>query len=302
MNWLKNKKTVAVHAGNFHPDDVFCIAALNILYKGKIKVLRTREEKVYTKADLAVDIGFESDPARDRFDHHQAGGAGSRANKIPYSSFGLLWQKYGAEICGAPAVADYLDRRLVQVIDADDNGCNIYQPLIAGVSPLTLTDLIYALKPTWAESDLDIDKFFFRAVALAREILLREIKVATDKLAINRIIMDYYKKSSDKRLIVIDTPKVSRYEIWDALQAVPEPLFIVYGSHNDWSAVAMRLGVDDVGSRKYFPLAWAGLRDEALVKITGVAEAQFCHNGRFLVGTKTKESAIKLAELALQTL
>jgi len=36
-----------------------------------------------------------------------------------------------------------------------------------------------------------------------------------------------------------------------------------------------------------------------LQKITGVSDAFFCHKGLFLAVTGSKESAIKLAELAL---
>jgi uncharacterized UPF0160 family protein len=44
MNWLKSKKIVAVHNGNFHPDDVFSVALLSIIYNGGVKVVRTRDE------------------------------------------------------------------------------------------------------------------------------------------------------------------------------------------------------------------------------------------------------------------
>ncbi len=42
-----------------------------------------------------------------------------------------------------------------------------------------------------------------------------------------------------------------------------------------------------------------GLRDEELQKITGVEDAVFCHKGLFLAVSKSKEGAVKLAELAL---
>ena len=52
-------------------------------------------------------------------------------------------------------------------------------------------------------------------------------------------------------------------------------------------------------SRKLFPESWAGLKDEALKNETGVETATFCHNGRFICCAKTKEDAIKLAEIAV---
>lgn len=301
MNWLKSKKTVAVHSGNFHPDDVFSVAFLSVLYHGRIKIIRTREKEVYSKADFVIDVGGEYDPARNRFDHHQIGGAGIRDNKIAYSSFGPLWLKYGEQACGSKEVAHILEKKLVEVIDADDSGFNLCQMTVPGLSPFFLTDVIYSMRPTWKENNLDINKLFLRAVDFARNVITREIKVAQDGVEIARIIQGYYQSSFDKRLIVIDTPKVSRYDVWDALQKFPEPLFVVYGGGDDWSVVAMRKDKNDFSSRKYFPANWSGLRDGELAKVTGVSDAVFCLSGLFLLGTKSKESAIKLAELALKT-
>jgi len=300
MIWQKNKKTVAVHAGNFHPDDVFAVASLSILHKGNIKIIRTRENKVYSKADYVVDVGLEYEPNKNRFDHHQTGGAGARPNKISYSSFGLLWKKYGEEICGSREVADILDTKLVMIVDADDDGFSLCRPILDKVYPLTMTDMIYAMRPTWKETEIKTDVVFFRVVDFAKGIIERQIKLTKDRLEINKIIQSYYEKSQDKRLIIIDSPKVSRYEVWEALQDYPEPLFIVYGSNDDWSVVAMKKEINSFVNRKDFPQDWRGLRDEDFVRVTGVPNAVFCLNDLFLVGTKSKEAAIKLAELALQ--
>ena len=52
-------------------------------------------------------------------------------------------------------------------------------------------------------------------------------------------------------------------------------------------------------NRKDLPAAWAGLRDVDLQAVTGVDDAIFCHNGRFLIVAKTLEGARALAKLAL---
>ena len=124
------------------------MALLSVLYNKKIKVIRTREKKILAKADFVLDVGGEYNPDKDRFDHHQQGGAGKRDNKISYSTFGLLWKKYGEEVCGSKEIADVLDKKLVQVIDADDNGFNLYQTTVEGVYPFLLTDVIYSMRPT----------------------------------------------------------------------------------------------------------------------------------------------------------
>jgi len=300
MNWLKNKKTVAVHSGSFHPDDVFSVALLSILYQGRIKVVRTRNEKEYSTADFILDVGSEYNPEKDRFDHHQVGGAGLRNNKIPYSTFGLLWKKYGEQVCSSREIADVLEKKLVQSIDAEDNALNLCQPVIDGVTPFMLTDVLYSMMPTWKEDKSTIDKIFIQAVDFSKKIILREIKVARDRVEITAIIQNFYKNTSDKRLVIIDSPKVSRFDIWDALVGFTEPLFVVYGGNQDWAVVAMRQKINNFESRKYFPKSWGGLASVSLAELTGVSDVLFCHPGLFLTADKSKEGAIKLAELALQ--
>jgi uncharacterized UPF0160 family protein len=51
--------------------------------------------------------------------------------------------------------------------------------------------------------------------------------------------------------------------------------------------------------RKYLPDSWAGLEGDELDKITGVEGGIFCHRAKFLASAKTKEAAIKMAEIAL---
>jgi len=115
-------KTIVTHNGNFHADDVFSIAALKSIFPS-FNLIRTRDLDVIAKADIVVDVGGEYDAETGRFDHHQRGGAGERENGIPYSSFGLIWQHYGLEICeGNQELVNALDAGLVSNIDAVDCG------------------------------------------------------------------------------------------------------------------------------------------------------------------------------------
>jgi uncharacterized UPF0160 family protein len=295
--FFKKKIVVATHNGDFHPDDSFCIAALSILYQGNIKIVRTRDEKIISKADFVVDVGLEYDSSKNRFDHHQEGGAGKRENGIPYSTFGILWKEYGERICGSKKVADILDRELVEVIDADDNGVSLYKSLIDEVYPFTITDVIYSMYPTWKESDKDTDGVFLKAVAFAQTILSREIKRAKDKNEANYFIEEIYKSSEDKRIIVFDEKHLPK----DSLSDYPEPLFSVYKERDGsrWRVTAVRISEKSFESRKKFPESWAGKRQEDLRKITGVSDAVFCHNSCVFAGAETKEGAIKLAKLAV---
>src|SRR3989344_8466592 len=92
---------IVTHNGRFHIDELFGIAAVMLAYPGKHQVLRTRDMEVVASADVVIDVGGIYDPSKNRFDHHQEGGAGLRENGVPYSSFGLVWQKFGEQLSGS---------------------------------------------------------------------------------------------------------------------------------------------------------------------------------------------------------
>ena len=300
----RNKKIKLVtHDGSFHVDDVFACATLSLVLENKRKqflITRTRDEEIIKNANYVFDVGGLYNPELNRFDHHQVGGAGKRENGITYSSFGLVWKKFGTELTGLQEISDFIEKKLVMAVDANDNGIDLYKNNFSDVSPYTLQDVISTFSPTALE-DMEKDNQFLKALAWAKEILKREIKKASDQIEITKIIRSFYEKAKDKRLIVIDKPKVSRYEIWDALQDFSEPLFVVYGDKDDWSIVAMRREKTGFGNRKDFPKSWAGLRAVELRSIAGVEDAVFCHNNLFLAVAESKEGAIKLAQIAVES-
>jgi uncharacterized UPF0160 family protein len=298
MNWLKNKKIVVVHDGNFHPDDVFAVATLSILNNGNIKVIRSREESWLAKADYVVDVGHEYDPAQDRFDHHQEGGAGFRNDKITYSAFALVWKKYGEVVCGSKLIADILDKKIVAVVDADDDGFDLCQKILPNISPFMMVEIIYSMRPTWKEAGLDINKIFLEAVAFAEEVLLREIKITKDALEAEVLVEEIYKKTEDKRVIIFG----ENYLPKKLLYKYSEPLFVIYPdrSREMWRVTTIEKGEATYTCRKNFPETWWGKKDEELAKISGVADAVFCRNKGIFAGAKSQAGAVKLAELALK--
>ena len=79
----------------------------------------------------------------------------------------------------------------------------------------------------------------------------------------------------------------------------PEPLYVIVPKAGRWYVHCVPKEEGSYENRKSFPEAWAGLRDEDLAHVSGVPDATFCHNARFLAVAKSKEGAISLAEKAL---
>ena len=150
------------HAGKFHADDVFATALLQIL-RPDIKI--TRGFVVPDDFDgIVYDIGFGM------FDHHQEPRE-TRPNGIPYAAFGLLWRVLGPGLVGERQ-ARLIDENFIQPLDLNDN---------TGEQN-SLCDAIGFFNPVW-DSKEDQDACFFKAVAVAKQILENQIESAN---AVNR--------------------------------------------------------------------------------------------------------------------
>ncbi|MDO6488836.1 MYG1 family protein [Colwellia sp. 6_MG-2023] len=287
-----NDKTIVTHNGNFHADDVFSVAALKNIFSS-FNLVRTRDLAVISQADIVIDVGGEYNPDTNRFDHHQRGGAGERENGIPYSSFGLIWQKYGLEICqGNQEVADSVDAGLVSTIDAID--CGHVEGVSKGIS---LSQTISMFNPTWQE-DSHFDDCFNEAVDFASRVLTRFIASASGGINAREIVAHAIESAADPRVIVLE-----RYTPWKrTVHALSDTaLYMVYPSETgQWRIQTVPAELGSFEDRKPLPTAWAGLSDAELQAVTGISDAMFCHNGLFIAGTKSFEGTMKMAAMALQ--
>jgi uncharacterized UPF0160 family protein len=308
-NYLKNfmmenksSKKLITHNGSFHSDDIFAAATLSLMLEKNnenFEIIRTRDEEIIKTGDYVFDVGGIYDEEKNLFDHHQVGGAGKRSNGIEYAACGLVWKKFGIEICGSQKVSDMIDERLFAPVDAGDNGFDLVENKY-DISPYLIQHAFSSMRPTWREENVTDDGMFLKCVEIAKEILSREIIQAKDGVLAREIIISTYEKTSDKRIIVLD----KNYSFEYSLNDFPEPLFIISPRRNTdnwWTVKAVREDPKTFVNRKNFPKSWAGLRDEELVNVSGVPDAVFCHRGLFLAVAKSKEGAIKLAQIAVES-
>jgi uncharacterized UPF0160 family protein len=293
---MKQIKTVVTHNSRFHSDDVFAVAALRELFGEEFKLIRTRDRAIISTADIAVDTGDEYDPARMRFDHHQAGRAGARPNGVEYASFGLVWKHFGVQLTGSQDVAEYVDKKLVQAIDAMDNGNNLYETIYKDVHPYIFQSMVFSYDSTWKEEGRDLDAAFLEVVDIARKALRREIIQAQHLFEAKTIVEEAYHAARDKRIIELDR----KYPYVEILNKFPEPLYIVRPNVADgtWKVECMQDSLYTYTNRKLMPQSWAGKRYEELDAATGVPGCVFCHTTPFVAVTKTREAALQLAQLA----
>jgi uncharacterized UPF0160 family protein len=288
---------LATHPGNFHADDVFAVAALQLVH-GPLEVLRTRDAERQAAADLRVDVGGRSDPATGDFDHHQKGGAGERENGIAYASFGLVWRAHGEALAGSPEAAAAIDERLVCGVDANDVGQTLVEPLVGEIRPMSVSGVIGALNPSWddALSAEEEDARFAEAVELARGMLEREIAGAAAFGRARDLVAAAIRRAEDPRVIELDSNMPWREAV---VTSAPEALFVVYPKSDGWGSQAVPRELGSFENRRSFPPEWRGRSGSELAAATGVEDAIFCHAAGFYASAGSREGIVALVAASI---
>lgn len=299
---MSKEVIITTHDNLFHLDDLFACAVLGLfldMNSTPYKIVRTRDMDLINQSDYVVDVGNIYDPSVNHFDHHQKEGAGSRANGIPYASTGLVWKKYGEILSGDRDIAAKIDQKIIQVLDADDTGVQYYKNILDDIETLTIHDFLYTFRPTWKEDPESFNTVFLDLIPLVKKYVLRAILVEKDKTEALKKVEDAYNQAIDKRIILMEKP----YPGDDFLMSKKEVLYKISPNANGtaWGVKTIRDSRESYDNRKDLPLAWKGLRDEELQKVTGVKDAIFCHNALFLATAKSKEGALELAKIAVES-
>jgi uncharacterized UPF0160 family protein len=294
---------IATHDGSFHADDVFAVAVLTLLEVGGpgdgLEIVRTRDRERLASADIRIDVGFRDDPATGDFDHHQREFDRARPNGVRYASFGLVWREFGTRACGGDAeVAAAVDTTLVQPIDAGDSGQRLTELVVQDVHPMTVSGVIGGLNARWDETltpEQERERFD-AAVALAREILAREIAAVASARRAVAIVEEATAAAADPRVIELPVNLPWKRAL---VPAAPEALFVIYPKRQGYGLEAVPRELGSFEIRHRLPADWAGLEGAALVAVTGVGDAEFCHAKRFLVVAGSRAGIEQLAQLAL---
>lgn len=286
---------IVTHNGHFHTDDLMAVATLLLKYP-QAEVVRTRDESVIASGDIVVDVGQVYDPAKLRFDHHQAEGAGKRENGIPYASFGLVWKHLGEELAGGKDEAEIIERKLVVGVDALDNGVDIQTPKYEGVEEYSLKNFFQSFVDLSGSME-ELDKTFLEIVPMAKGILEREIKIAQKLVSDWREVRRIYDESETKQLIVLPESLS-----WKQVLVPSEALYVVYPRDDArWGLQAINSQLGSFELKKPLPEKWRGLSGEELIRASGVEDAVFCHRAGFMAVAQSREGALELAKFALNS-
>jgi len=292
-----NIKTLGTHNGKFHADDVMATAILSLLL-GKIKVTRTRDEDILKKLDFVYDISLGE------FDHHQLNKE-IRENDIPYAACGLVWREFGHRVIqkfnskfdkdDIISIFDYVDKNLVQGIDAIDNGIDIKSE----IKVTSISDIIQSFNPTWDSSDSK-DEAFEEAVGYATEVIKRIISRQVAVINARIIVNEAFQNRNINEIMVLKKGCPWLQQLLK-IDINSEVLFVISPDDNnsDYKILTVKKTADTFEARKDILESIRGKSSEEINSIIKIDDAIFCHKAGFIASAKSIESALKIAKLSI---
>lgn len=284
------ERSLGTHDGSFHADEVSACALLLVFDQiERDRIVRSRDPEKLAECEFVCDVGGIYDPKIKRFDHHQLEYGGE------LSSAGMILKYLCDEKIISESLYDFFNRASVIGIDAHDNGkvmqkegvCS-FSHVIAGFVPVEYT-----------ASKEDQNAAFSRALDFA---------VGYFQRLKNRY--DYIESCGDKvakamepngEILLFDEPLPWVEKFFDHGGETHPALFVVMPSGEHWKLRGIPPNVKDkMGVRLPLPEEWAGLRDDALKKASGIEGAIFCHKGQFISIWETKEDALNACRQVLQ--
>ncbi|PTX52282.1 uncharacterized UPF0160 family protein [Gemmobacter caeni] len=306
MTGAREVRRLITHDGRFHADEVLATAVLTRLFP-EAEVVRTRDQGLVQdpfSPDIIYDVGGVYEPARRRFDHHQPG-APTRPNGDPYSAFGLIWARYAApylrQIGTDPSLIDRVaasvDESLVRGIDLLDNG-RLDPAQLGAAADLTLPMLIEDLNPAFDDPSPEAERSGFdAAVRLAATLLENRALSAEATLRADREVRGAIDASWGSP--ILELPRGAPFGETISRSGADHIRLVVHPRKTDWVVSTVSVTPGSFVRRLDLPEAWAGLEGEALSEASGVGGAVFCHRARFMAVARTREGALRMAELAL---
>jgi len=260
-----------------------------------IELTRTRNKNILKDLDIVYDVGGGE------FDHHGVDKV-YREDGTPYAACGLIWREFGKRVIEfkdstlneeeTEDIHGYMDRVLIEGIDALDNGVRIE----SGDIPLMhISSIISGFNPPWF-SDKSQDESFDQAVEVASLVFDNTFNRRLSVIKAKGNIIKAFEKRDNPKILILDT-----FSPWgEVLKEVDENdevVFVIYPKDDNYAIQTIR--GRDGRDKKKLPASWGGKENEELAQITGVEDAVFCHTGRFIAVAGSMDGILNMAELAI---
>jgi len=286
---VKRPRSVGIHDGTFHADEVTACALLVVFdLIDPDKIVRSREPRLLEQCEYVCDVGGVYAPSSKLFDHHQSSYQGE------LSSAGMVLEYLKESGILTAEEFYFFNNSLVLGVDAHDNGRSPQH-----IGYCTFSHVVANYNPISYESEDDkLDAAFHEALAFA----IGHLRRLHERYLYNKECRKTVKKAMDahKTCLFFDQA-ISWLESFFALSGKEHPaLFVIMPAKNHWKLRGIPPDYERrMQVRMPLPESWAGLLGDELKKVSGIPGAVFCHKGRFTSVWETREDAVKALKYVL---
>lgn len=289
MDKVKNPRSVGIHDGSFHADEVTACALL-VLFNlvDEKNIIRSREPAVLSLCEFVCDVGGIYDPAKKLFDHHQAEYKGT------YSSAGMVLDYLKTKGIVSQKEYDFFNQSIILGVDDHDNGRAVQNPGVTSFSQVIANYAPISFEPT--------DQELTDAFQAAFQFAYGHIKRLWNRYLYNRSCKSLVEEAMKmyKDCLIFDKALPWQENFFELGGENHSAVFVVMPSGKHWKLRGIPPDLQRrMSVRLPLPEDWAGLSEDDLRKVSGVPGAIFCHKGRFISVWQTKEDAIKALKFIL---
>lgn len=270
MRNIDKIRTLVIHGGKFHADDVMTCALLRII-NPELEVIRTNTVSGEMRNDetvLVADIGLGE------YDHHQKDVAKyphaldsefcktGTGRETVMASCGLVFRDFWDRLFDRKEDAETFRDRVLRPIEKQDNAGKKYENPVSRI--------VECFNPAW-DSDKTSDEAFWEAETFCETIVRNEIRHAESMERGRRILEEKIMNSADGIIVM------ERYIPWQGLSA-------------DAKAKAKALIFPSRGGYSMLPIGYK-LPEQWI--IDPPEGCTFVHPGRFIAAFKGSGDAVK---------
>lgn len=320
MDIFNKEIIVGTHDGTFHSDEAFGCYMLEKLAVNGMKIIRTRNNEQLKECDLVLDVGGEYSHEKRIYDHHQKEFNEKFSEKYneKLSSAGLIYRHYGMEVLSKILEIDMenpilkelhneIYENYIHVFDCIDNGVSACPSSIKKIyheENCSIFSYIHRLNP-FNDKNIEPDKAFKEAIKTCEMFFENYAKDFYLSVFITRkIIEDAFEKigieASDRIFILEKNVSLDHLKVLEKRHGKDILFSVCKRSDGSWGTRCCTKENSRFESKLPLLAEWRGLTNEKLSSVSGIEDAVFVHSTGFLGVTKSKKSAIKMAELTMK--
>ena len=198
MKNINEIKTVAVHDGVFHADDLLCVALIDYFGGTSHQVVRTRNPEAISKADIACDVGLGE------FDHHDKERE-TYPNGVIMAGCGKVarWLATQPEANLTEEELELLKIKALYAVESLDNGQNPNDLPNVYPNPFTFVSAMNALDSEGGIYSAKQTEAFMTCLAMVEKVLDRIMKAIREELRNQKLLKECISSREESAIVVM---------------------------------------------------------------------------------------------------